>query len=367
MRHWCAVLLALVVAAPRVAEGATEVRVGDRAVTLSEPVTSGNLTVYAVRGEDVIKGMKILTFEEAVKSKVLVVTEKGTGPQADSNGSGTQELVQSQNAGDGAEVNRLLIENKSPTVYVYIQSGQMVKGGKQDRVLQHDYLVPPKSGRLEIASFCVEQSRWSGRAGRSARQFEAGKMAFSREVLNAARKGEGGAQGKVWADVAKKQKDLAKNTNLPTQALRAQAGSSLQLATEVKKVSDEVAKRRGAIERVLAAENDAVGMVVVINGKPVMADVYGSRELFAKLRGRLVEAAATEALAELQKGKTFEAADAEDVAKFLHDLQSGTVKESKLPGGQRALLHRSKRGNLLKLKAPAAGEAKDLHMGFTLH
>src|SRR5207302_4131853 len=63
-----------------------------------------------------------------------------------------------------SSVNELAIENVS-SEEVYVQSGDIVKGGKQDRTLAYDFIVPPHSGRMPIASFCVEQGRWGARGG----------------------------------------------------------------------------------------------------------------------------------------------------------------------------------------------------------
>ena len=63
-----------------------------------------------------------------------------------------------------SNVNELVIENLSDEE-VYVQAGDIVKGGKQDRVLSDDLVIGPNSGRVPIASFCVEQGRWHRRAG----------------------------------------------------------------------------------------------------------------------------------------------------------------------------------------------------------
>jgi hypothetical protein len=63
-------------------------------------------------------------------------------------------------------VNELIVENLSDEE-VYIQSGDIVKGGRQDRTLGYDLIVPKKSGKVKITSFCVEHGRWSAR-GREA-------------------------------------------------------------------------------------------------------------------------------------------------------------------------------------------------------
>ena len=55
-----------------------------------------------------------------------------------------------------SDVNSLEIENLGDTP-VFVQAGEIVKGGKQDRTLMVSLLLPPKSGRVPIASkaFCT--------------------------------------------------------------------------------------------------------------------------------------------------------------------------------------------------------------------
>src|SRR5829696_9211553 len=98
---------------------------------ISGPYTHKNLSVYLVHGEDVQKGKTPLTLEEAMSRKLVVVHET-------------------------EDVNELAIENVSQKDEVYVQAGDIVKGGKQDRFLAVDLIVPAMSGRLPIDSFCVE-------------------------------------------------------------------------------------------------------------------------------------------------------------------------------------------------------------------
>ncbi len=46
-------------------------------------------------------------------------------------------------------VSKLTIENLSDEE-VYVQAGEIVKGGQQDRVLSMDLVLPPKSGRVDV-------------------------------------------------------------------------------------------------------------------------------------------------------------------------------------------------------------------------
>src|SRR4029453_7112096 len=70
-----------------------------------------------------------------------------------------------------ADVNELEVENLSKEFDVFIQSGDIVKGGKQDRVLAASIIIPARSGRVRIESFCVESGRWTKRGGEDSTQF----------------------------------------------------------------------------------------------------------------------------------------------------------------------------------------------------
>src|SRR5687768_12030165 len=88
---------------------------------IDEPAIYKNLAVFLIHGEDQAGVGDILTLQEAMAKDVLVVHET-------------------------SNVNELLVENRSSQFDVFIQAGDIVKGGKQDRVLAVDVIVPPNSG-----------------------------------------------------------------------------------------------------------------------------------------------------------------------------------------------------------------------------
>src|ERR671926_147233 len=103
---------------------------------LSGPYTHGNLTVFLVHGKD-LTTKNFLTLQEALAQKKVRVYET-------------------------KDVNELAIRNLS-NEDIYVQAGDIVRGGDQDRMISLDFIVPPKSGRMPIAAFCVESGRWSKR------------------------------------------------------------------------------------------------------------------------------------------------------------------------------------------------------------
>src|SRR5262249_25484213 len=152
--------------------------------TVSGPYTHKNLTIFLLRGAGQSQSRAPLTLQEAMKRKLVVVRETG-------------------------EVTRLTIQNRS-NQDVFVQAGDIVKGGQQDRALALDLIVPPKSGRIPIDAFCVEQGRWSRRGNEGVAAFSASDNALASKDLKIAAKVRN-SQGDVWANVSKAQKKLAEN------------------------------------------------------------------------------------------------------------------------------------------------------------
>src|SRR5438552_7833147 len=56
-------------------------------------------------------------------------------------------------------VGSLQIENRSDRP-LYLQEGERLQGGKQDRTIASSLVIPPKSGKTSVPTLCVEASRW---------------------------------------------------------------------------------------------------------------------------------------------------------------------------------------------------------------
>src|SRR5687767_14143291 len=116
---------------------------GPAVARVSGPFTHANLTVFLLHGPDILAGQEFPTLQEAMEQKKAVMHET-------------------------SQVNELSVENLADDATLFLQAGDIVKGGKQDRAIAFDLLVPPKSGKLPIASFCVEAGRWRQRGGEAA-------------------------------------------------------------------------------------------------------------------------------------------------------------------------------------------------------
>ena len=325
MRHSavlkCAAFAAMltVAAAAIAAPDATAIRV-------SEPVRHANLAVYFIHATSA-PGPVPLTLEEALAKGVVQLRET-------------------------SNVNALEIENLGDE-QVFVQSGDVVKGGKQDRTLMVSLLLPPKSGRIPIASFCVEHGRWSQRGDEDAGRFSASTASVpSREMKLAmqapiapAKPGAMVAaltetslrQEKVWDGVQVTQHKLAAGVGADVRA--AKSASSLQLALENDKL---VAARKAYVDALLLAakDDDIVGYVFAINGTLNSGDVYSSNALFRKMWPKLLTASAVEAIS--HRGESESAAPAsKDVLAFLGKADAGTESKTQLNFGVNRVTHAS--------------------------
>jgi hypothetical protein len=293
-----AVILCAVVFLPaKPAEDKGDVQAGP--YRISGPYTHENLSIFLIHGEDKVKGKSFLTLQEALEQKKIIVHE-------------TQQ------------VNELSVENVSPTDAVFIQAGDIVKGGQQDRVLSYDLIVPSKSGKMPLASFCVEHGRWTQRGAEDVRQFGSSTEQLGGKELKLAARADK-KQGEVWDKVAKIQMLLKDKVGAPVQA--AESASSLQLTLEHKKLKEALEEYLKKLTPLVEKEKDVIGYAFAINGKVNSADIYGSSALFMKLWPKLIKASAVEAVVEVQKDKKFEPVAAAAIKAFLEDADKGKTKE----------------------------------------
>jgi hypothetical protein len=191
-------------------------------------------------------------------------------------------------------VNELAVENHGDSD-VYIQAGDIVKGGRQDRMISQDVIVPPRSGKVALGSFCVEQGRWSKRGQETATAFDsANDQVVGNGLKIAARKQ--GDQGRVWREVAEAQARLS--GALGSEVSSPASASSLQLTLENGTLKESAESYVRALSGALRGSPDVVGVAFVVNGRVRSVETYASRGLLKKLWPKLLRAAAVDAIGE---------------------------------------------------------------------
>jgi len=289
------------------------------ALRITGPYIHENLSVFLLHGKDRIEGRKFLSLAEALERKTLLIEETGS----------VREL-RVTNTGD---------------LPVYIQSGEVIKGGKQDRMLQYDYVIAPHSEKQPLAGFCVESGRWSRRGTESATVFAASTALACNAIVssNLVRAGEGD-QGAVWREVAVSQEKLSLNVGSPVQATT--SPSSLQLTLEDERLQAKAEPYRKALADVLAGQRDVIGVATAINGQVTTVDVYACRALLEKLWPKLLETGAVEAIAELDGKAALPAPTAQDVRDFVAEVEKARARERQVAEELRMQLRETGRASM---------------------
>ena len=292
---------------------------------LSGPYAHNGLAVYLIHRPEGHDGPVPLTLGEAMEQGAVRVLETGD----------VEELVV-RNTGDRE---------------VFIQAGDIVKGGKQDRVLTVSMIVPPGSGDIPVGAFCVEQGRWEGRGSETEREFsastarlpsKAGRIALYYRTQEDSGAADGGRastmerssgrddlQGRVWASVRETQSALggAMRRSVADQRSR----SSLQLSLENEALRTALAGYEQALGTLAEEHSDAAGYVFAVGGGIYGGDEFGSAGLFRKLWARQLRAAATEALASGDRPERPHPTLA-GVAAFVDSARAGQASTRTMPG-----------------------------------
>jgi len=189
---------------------------------------------------------------------------------------------------DSAQVGRLLISNNSDRP-LFLQIGEIVKGGKQDRTLQASLVVPPHTKLFPVPSFCVEQTRWSGGKGFAPKGIimpdRLGKLAV-----------QSGSQSHVWSNVSRYKSRANDNRSIVSgRPVRRSRTSSVNEELD----DAEFRKIIGAYESTLMPPYRRLrrprGLVTVVDGQISTADIYHATSLFRTVHAKVLKGASAEA------------------------------------------------------------------------
>jgi hypothetical protein len=280
-------------------------------------ITKGNLSLFPIVGGAEANTSVFLTLDEGLRSGQVVITEIGTT---------TAPLVRPSPhylPNPSGQVNRLALVNNSDRPLLLL-AGEIVTGGKQDRVIGVDRIVPPRSEPIDLSVFCVEHGRWVASSQRFASMGSAMAQPSVRVPAMAMKN-----QQQVWDSVHVASSNMA--------AAAPQASGAIGGTTSYAKVMEnpEVEKKVASV----AADYDgllrelrkvgAKGVVVAINGQITWADVFASTNLLEKYWQKLVRSYAAESLTNY--GSTG-GVDQKQAQAFLDQLQ-GTREVSETEPG----------------------------------
>jgi ARG/rhodanese/phosphatase superfamily protein len=223
-------------------------------LTLGPAVTQGGLSALSLLGSGTgTAPLEVATLDEARARGVLTVTERAQ-----------------------ASVPELIADNRGKT-HVLLLAGEILVGGKQNRVLREDLLLPPLSGPRNIAVYCVEQGRWN--EGR--KDFESRSSVLQPSVRSQLLgKAE---QGRIWSGVAAASRNLQAAS--PT--------GSYQAVYEAPEVKAHLERATRSLEAI--AVPGVVGAAVFVGPSLAGVDAFHADGLFAREWPKLLRAYALDA------------------------------------------------------------------------
>ena len=222
------------------------------------PISHGNLTIFPVVASNPHDTSEFLTLDEGLRSGDVIVTE--TGRIQPLMRRGVRPLPPG-----GGEVNRLVLVNNSNRPLLLL-AGEIVTGGKQDRVIGKDRLVPAHSDPIDLSVFCVEPGRWT--------EVSSNFKGMSSQMAQPSVRSKAMAdkdQQKVWNSVRSAQESVAIAAPGPVGGEIRGTSSYARVMenAEVKKQVDEIAapvqRDYQGLIRDLRARN-AVGVVAAVGG-----------------------------------------------------------------------------------------------------
>jgi hypothetical protein len=270
----------------------------------------------------------LITLDEGLRAGTVTITELGAD--------GSRTIVHRERLGDGAEVNKLALTNNSGKMLILI-AGEMLIGGKQDRIVGHDCIVASTGKPIPLDVFCIEHGRWSEEASFGPSRGVSGggsnaavgisghgtapappqppppPMAMAspsiREKAEAKKN-----QHEVWNSVAKA---------VTVSGARSSTGD-LKSAYNDEKMNDRIKNYEHAIKSKLSAKN-IVGVVVAVGGRITTADVFASSSLFQAYWPKMLKSYAAEAI-DTQRTEKVEA-NARDAENFLSRVEGSSSSE----------------------------------------
>lgn len=337
------------------------------------PISKGKLTIFPVVAQVTHDTSDFITLDDGIRSGDVIVTEAGNV--------GVRPLVRGQSHyvpehSSGAQVNQLVLVNNSKHPLILL-AGEIVTGGKQDRIIAKDRIIPAGGDPVDLGVFCVEPGRWTG----TTTKFQA--MSIPQMAQPSVRYDAMAekSQQKVWDEVGRsRDRAIVAASAAPVGsgvgAGVGMGGSAGSLAGArnttsyaktmevggVQQTVDEVAKPIQTSYNSLIRElrdRHAVGVIVAVNGQIIWADIFASTQLLEKYWPKLVRSYAAEAITSDLSGKqpSVEAAE-----RFLHEMEGTHETIETDPGVYREAETVGVNYRLFMLSSLLPGTGFDLHI-----
>jgi hypothetical protein len=346
------------------------------------PIESGNLLLFPVVESGKIPASPFITLDEGIKNGQVEVTEagnvRGLVRPRPTRGRTDDSVLRSHPLPDpptyrGDQVNTLVLVNNSDKPLLLL-AGEIVTGGKQDRIVGKDRIVPAQSDPIDLGVFCIEHGRWTEDTAtfRSSAKASAQSLMVQPSVREKAMVDKN--QQEVWDSVhgsiagalaaprpgiavAEPRNAVPDANSLGTTSY----ARAMQSAVINEKVDEAAAPLMKSREQVLEKlrEERAVGVVVAVRGEIVWADIFSDSDLLSRYWTKLVRSYAAESLMADQTHAVPSIADAQH---FLDAPSGGTETSIGTVGVYRYSELRSGGAETFVLESLLSGTDYDVHV-----
>ncbi len=189
---------------------------------------------------------------------------------------------------DSGAVNNLTVENKLPAD-VFLMSGDVVQGGKQDRTIADDRIIAANSIK-NIPVFCVEAGRWNYNSdtesdGKSDERIMAFKGYYNLASNDLRKTIKKGSQQEVWAKVAE-----------VTSSHEAESSSNAYAGLESSETFTQTRDQYLEQFKQGFKEDNVVGLIATSGDQILGTDIFGHSQLFQKAYEALLHCYITDAI-----------------------------------------------------------------------
>jgi hypothetical protein len=279
-------------------------------------LTDNNLRLVPLVTDDASAAtpQAILTLTEALKTQGFKIQE--------SDGHAIGHTVETA----GGAVNQLSAYNRSNNS-VYLMTGEVVHGGKQDRVIAEDQIIAAKDIK-SIPVYCVEHGRWTPlpEAAKTDNEF-----VFTHHASMVA----GGLRDQLYSST--NQSAVWQKVEVMTDELDAKSNSGTYNAINTNEKYIALRKQLTTLARGIETQHNGthlVGFAIYQGDKLIGADLFGSSDLLARQLDVVMGSHAAELLTKKPATKSND-----KLVSWANDAWNGKISTGSGYGGDKRLLH----------------------------
>lgn len=256
-------------------------------IKVGGPIEYRNLKIFPIIAKVTLNYQDYVTLDQAMDKGWLKIKETGSG-----------------------EVNFVEIKNNGKEK-VFILTGEMITGAKQDRMIKEDILLPPNSGWIKVEVYCVEHGRWTSVSP----EFKSPCIVVPNEVRAQAKITE--SQTEVWAKVKEGQDRLGVASGTGT----------VQDNYKNEEVDKEISDYSENLEKIPKLAKSTIGVVVTTGNRIICFDMFANNGLLNKLWKKLIKSYAMDAISGEKSS-----VDKEDINEFLETFEDAKFVSTGTPG-----------------------------------